>query len=63
MSVLVGASRLDQLDQNLAATQLGLDEDDLKRLDQVSALTPENPGCMLDRQSAGRVPQPFVPTS
>jgi len=61
MSVLIGASRLDQLDQNLAATQLTLDEDDLKRLAEVSALTPEYPGWMVERQAAGRWPAPFVP--
>ncbi|WP_110643389.1 aldo/keto reductase [Salinicola sp. CPA57] len=49
-SVIVGARRLDQLDDNIAATEVRLDEDELDRLDQVSALPPEYPGWMLDRQ-------------
>jgi aryl-alcohol dehydrogenase-like predicted oxidoreductase len=61
MSVIIGASNLDQLDQNLAATKLTLDADDLARLDEVSALPPEYPGWMVERQAAGRRPAPFVP--
>ncbi|TIX34437.1 MAG: aldo/keto reductase, partial [Mesorhizobium sp.] len=38
MSVIIGASRMEQLEQNLAATELQLDADDLVRLDEVSAL-------------------------
>ena len=61
MSVLIGASRMDQLEQNLAATGLKLDADDLAKLDEVSALPSEYPGWMLERQGAGRRPAPFVP--
>jgi aryl-alcohol dehydrogenase-like predicted oxidoreductase len=61
MSVIIGASRMEQLDQNLAATRLKLDNDDLARLDEVSALPSEYPGWMLERQGAGRRPAPFVP--
>ncbi|MER8804918.1 aldo/keto reductase [Mesorhizobium sp. M0910] len=61
MSVIIGASRMDQLEQNLAATGLKLDADDLARLDEVSALPSEYPGWMLERQGAGRRPAPFVP--
>jgi aryl-alcohol dehydrogenase-like predicted oxidoreductase len=60
MSVLIGASRMDQLEQNLAATELKLDADDLAKLDEVSALPAEYPGWMLDRQAARRRPAPFV---
>ena len=60
MSVLIGASRMDQLEQNLAATELKLDADDLAKLDEVSALPAEYPGWMLDRQAANRRPAPFV---
>ena len=60
-SVIIGAKRVDQLDQNLAAVKLKLDEDDLKRLDEVSALAPEYPGWMLTRQGAGRRPADFEP--
>ncbi|MDI6028660.1 aldo/keto reductase [Corticibacterium sp. UT-5YL-CI-8] len=61
MSVIIGASRLDQLEQNLAATGLELDAEDIARLDKVSALPPEYPGWMLERQTAGRRPVPFDP--
>jgi aryl-alcohol dehydrogenase-like predicted oxidoreductase len=61
MSVLIGATRMDQLDQNLAAIGLKLDEEDMKKLDAVSALQPEYPRWMIDRQAAGRRPAPFEP--
>jgi len=61
MSVIIGASRMEQLEQNLAATSLKLDADDLAALDAVSALLPEYPGWMVDRQTDGRRPAPFVP--
>ena len=56
MSVIIGANRMEQLDENLAATELTLDADELARLDEVSALPPEYPGWMLERQAAGRAP-------
>jgi aryl-alcohol dehydrogenase-like predicted oxidoreductase len=60
-TVIIGAKRIEQLDQNLAATGLKLDTDDLKKLDDVSALAPEYPGWMVARQGAGRRPEPFEP--
>ncbi|WP_047463691.1 aldo/keto reductase [Rhizobium rhizogenes] len=60
-SIIIGAKRLDQLDQNLAAVKLKLDAEDIARLDDVSALAAEYPGWMLARQGAARVPQPFEP--
>jgi aryl-alcohol dehydrogenase-like predicted oxidoreductase len=60
MSVIVGAKSVEQLDDNLAAAELTLSETQLKTLDEVSALRPEYPGWMLDRQSQGRWPAPFV---
>jgi len=63
MSVIIGASRMDQLEQNLAAVDLQLDADDMTRLDEISALSPEYPGWMLQRQGAGRRPAPFKPQS
>jgi aryl-alcohol dehydrogenase-like predicted oxidoreductase len=54
-SVIVGARNVEQLDDNLAATEVSLSEDELKRLDQVSALPPEYPGWMLERQGAERL--------
>lgn len=58
-TVIIGAKRLEQLDQNLAATKLKLDADDMKKLDDVSALAPEYPGWMLARQGTGRRPADF----
>lgn len=59
MSVIIGAKSLEQLDQNLAATAITLDAEDMQRLDEVSALAPEYPGWMLERQVQGRRPEPF----
>ncbi|MDB5589457.1 MAG: yajO [Devosia sp.] len=56
MSVIIGAKTIEQLDDNLAATEVKLTEDELKRLDAVSALPPEYPGWMVERQLAGRIP-------
>jgi aryl-alcohol dehydrogenase-like predicted oxidoreductase len=62
-SVIIGAKRLDQLMDNLAAADLTLNADELKLLDEVSALPPEYPGWMLPFQGANRlkdVPRPTV---
>jgi aryl-alcohol dehydrogenase-like predicted oxidoreductase len=61
MSVIIGAKRMEQLDQNLAATRIVLDADDMAKLDAVSALPSEYPGWMLPFQGANRIPQPFEP--
>ncbi len=60
-SVIIGAKRIEQLNENLKAVTLRLDSDDMARLDEVSALAPEYPGWMLERQGAGRRPAPFEP--
>jgi aryl-alcohol dehydrogenase-like predicted oxidoreductase len=54
-SVIIGAKRLDQLRDNLAAVELTLTEKDLAQLDEVSALPPEYPGWMLPFQGADRL--------
>ncbi len=56
MSVIIGAKTVEQLDDNLAATSITFTEDEMKTLDDVSALPPEYPGWMISRQMAGRVP-------
>jgi len=56
MSVIVGAKTEEQLRDNLAATDLKLDESELAALDKASALKPEYPQWMFERQGAGRVP-------
>ena len=53
-SVIIGAKRVDQLDDNIAATGIHLSEDELKQLDAVSALPREYPGWMLERQGEYR---------
>jgi aryl-alcohol dehydrogenase-like predicted oxidoreductase len=60
-SIIIGAKRLDQLQDNLAAADLKLAPEELKQLDEVSALPPEYPGWMLPFQGANRlenVPRP-----
>jgi aryl-alcohol dehydrogenase-like predicted oxidoreductase len=54
-SVIIGAKRHDQLQDNLAAVELTLTQDEIGRLDEVSALPPEYPGWMLPFQSADRL--------
>jgi aryl-alcohol dehydrogenase-like predicted oxidoreductase len=56
-SVIIGAKRLDQLEDNLAASDLGLSGEEIARLDEVSALSPEYPGWMLPFQNANRLEQ------
>ena len=50
-SVIVGAKRVEQLDDNIAATQVELSADDLAKLDEVSRLPSEYPGWMLEFQN------------
>ena len=54
-SVIIGAKRLDQLRDNLAASDLQLTDDELKQLDAISELPPEYPGWMLPFQGANRL--------
>lgn len=54
-SVIIGAKRLDQLQDNLAAVDVKLSEDELRVLNEVSALPPEYPGWMVDFQSMDRL--------
>ncbi len=53
-SVIIGAKRMDQLEDNIASTEVRLDADELEALDKVSALPPEYPGWMLERQGDHR---------
>lgn len=54
-SVIVGAKRIDQLEDNIAAAALTLTEDELRSLDTASVLPPEYPGWMVDTQGADRL--------
>jgi len=53
-SVIVGAKRPEQLTDNLAATEVSLNADELRTLDEVSRLPAEYPGWMFDRQGETR---------
>jgi aryl-alcohol dehydrogenase-like predicted oxidoreductase len=54
-SVIVGAKRVDQLQQNLAAADLQLTAEEMKKLDEVSTLPPEYPGWMVPFQNMNRL--------
>jgi aryl-alcohol dehydrogenase-like predicted oxidoreductase len=56
-SVIIGAKKQDQLLDNLASTELELTQDEINDLDTISALIPEYPGWMIERQSPGRFPE------
>jgi aryl-alcohol dehydrogenase-like predicted oxidoreductase len=54
-SVIIGAKRIEQLDQNLAAVDVPLTPEEIKQLDEVSALPPEYPGWMVPFQNMNRL--------
>jgi aryl-alcohol dehydrogenase-like predicted oxidoreductase len=56
MSVIIGAKSIEQLEDNLAAAELELTQEEIKKLDEASALRSEYPGWMLGRTAEGRVP-------
>jgi aryl-alcohol dehydrogenase-like predicted oxidoreductase len=60
-TVIIGAKRIEQLEDNLKAVGVKLTADDLTVLDKVSALPAEYPGWMVAFQGSSRRPQPFVP--
>jgi aryl-alcohol dehydrogenase-like predicted oxidoreductase len=49
-SVIIGAKQPEQLADNLAAVEIDLTPDELAALDAASALAPEYPGWMMERQ-------------
>ncbi len=60
-SVIIGAKRIEQLDDNIAAASLSLTVEEMTRLDAVSELPAEYPGWMTTRQGASRQPVPVPP--
>ncbi|AEI37781.1 MAG: aldo/keto reductase [Zymomonas mobilis subsp. pomaceae] len=53
-SIIIGAKRLDQLQDNIGSTKIVLDEESLEMLDKASQLDAEYPGWMLERQGQYR---------
>jgi aryl-alcohol dehydrogenase-like predicted oxidoreductase len=53
-SVIIGAKKPEQLTDNILATAVKLNDDELNVLHEISKLTPEYPGWMIERQSADR---------
>ena len=60
MSVIIGAKSVEQLDDNLAAADLTLTPEQIKTLDEASALSPEYPQWMFAMQGSNRIPKPFA---
>lgn len=58
-SVIIGAKTLDQLHDNIGATELDLSDKEMETLDAVSEMPREYPGWMLERQGSDRIPAPF----
>jgi aryl-alcohol dehydrogenase-like predicted oxidoreductase len=56
-AIIIGAKNEAQLKDNLAATDVVLTAAELAELDRVSALPPEYPGWMLERQGGERAPK------
>jgi aryl-alcohol dehydrogenase-like predicted oxidoreductase len=55
-SVIIGAKRIEQLDDNIAASEITLSAAELAALDEASKLAPEYPGWMVARQAEDRMP-------
>ena len=55
-SVIIGAKKESQLRDNLGSVDVKLDAEDLKKLNEVSKLTPEYPGWMFGMQGTDRRP-------
>lgn len=56
-STIIGAKNLQQLNDNIAAVKLELTSNEMKQLNEVSVLSPEYPGWMINRQMQGRWPE------
>ena len=56
-STIIGAKTLEQLNDNIKAVHLELTPNEVKQLNEISALSSEYPGWMVNRQSQGRWPE------
>ncbi len=57
-SVILGAKNKEQLLDNLDSTELNLSNEEMGELESASALAPEYPAWMVNRQLTGRYPEP-----
>ncbi|MCX6222777.1 MAG: aldo/keto reductase [Bacteroidia bacterium] len=55
-STIIGAKNLLQLNDNISAVNLQMTQEEIKQLNDASALAPEYPGWMVARQAQGRWP-------
>ncbi len=55
-SIIIGAKTVEQAEDNIAAGDLVLTPDEIAAIDKASALIPEYPAWMVERQHAGRLP-------
>jgi aryl-alcohol dehydrogenase-like predicted oxidoreductase len=56
-SIIIGAKKVDQLTDNIEAVNLKLNSDEHAELEAISALSPEYPAWMVNRQLSGRYPE------
>ena len=56
-SIIIGAKKHEQLLDNLASVELTFSPGEMKQLDEISALVPEYPAWMIERQGQGRRPE------
>ena len=54
-STIIGAKTVEQLNDNIKSVNVELSNDELKQIDEVSALQKEYPGWMVERQSGDRL--------
>lgn len=55
-SVIIGAKRLEQLDDNLKSVDIEFTKDELEKLDEISAIPEEYPGWMVNFMQGDRDP-------
>lgn len=53
-TVIIGAKKMEQLEDNLQAVEVSFTDEELQQLDEVSALPAEYPGWMIERQGRDR---------
>jgi aryl-alcohol dehydrogenase-like predicted oxidoreductase len=53
-SVIIGANKPNQLQDNLSSVNVQFSKEELEKLDEASKLSPEYPGWMIERQGADR---------